>query len=204
MTLAKYSFLLLVVSGPLFAQQMSHPVIPTLSGRDDAFSSPRPFGVFPDTIDILAVMVQFQQDNDARTSGDGRFALTGPTGIIDPAPRNQQYFENHLTFVTNYFRKVSKGKLVLRTTVVDSLFTLPSIMQTYSPPREGSTIAVGNLARDTWQLVDASGRVTDFSQYDCFVVFHAGVGRDIDLVGILGYDHTPFDIPSLYLGLGAF
>ena len=204
MTPAKYSFLLLIVSGSLFAQQMSHPVIPTLSGGDDSFSSPRPFSVFPDTVDILAVMVQFQQDNDTRTSGDGRFALAGPTDIIDPAPRNQQYVESHLTFVRNYFRKVSKGKLVLRTTVVDSLFTLPSIMQTYSPPREGSTIAVGNLVRDTWQLVDVSGRVTDFSQYDCFVVFHAGVGRDIDLVGILGYDPTPFDIPSLYLGLGAF
>jgi len=201
MTLAKYSFLLLIVSGSLFAQQMSHPV---MVSRDDAFSSPRPFSVFPDTVDILAVMVQFQQDNDTRTSGDGRFALSGPTEIIDPAPRNQQYFENHLAFVTNYFRKVSKGKLVLRTTVVDSIFTLSSSMQTYSPPREGSTLAVGNLARDAWEMVNTSGRVPDFSQYDCFVMFHAGVGRDIDLVGILGYDPTPFDIPSLYLGLGAF
>ena len=31
--------------------------------------------------------------------------------------------------------------------------------------------------------------------------WHAGTGRDIDLVSLLGYDPTPYDIPSLYIGL---
>ncbi|MBP1658490.1 MAG: hypothetical protein H6Q31_3091, partial [Bacteroidetes bacterium] len=30
----------------------------------------------PDTVRVLAVMVQFQQDTDARTSGNGQFDLT--------------------------------------------------------------------------------------------------------------------------------
>ncbi len=40
--------------------------------------------------------------------------------------------------------------------------------------------------------------------YDAFIVFHAGVGRDIDLVSSLGYDPAPPDIPSLYLDAAAF
>ncbi|MCD6375506.1 MAG: T9SS type A sorting domain-containing protein, partial [Caldisericaceae bacterium] len=44
------------------------------------------------------------------------------------------------------------------------------------------------------QAADQSGAV-DFTQYDLVVVFHAGVGRDVEL----GYDPTPQDIPSLYL-----
>jgi hypothetical protein len=205
MTLAKYLLLLLTFTSSLYAQQLSHPVISTRSGRDDAFSAPRVHVVLADTINVLAVMVQFQPDNDERTSGNGQFDLSTPAdSIIDAPPRNRQYFRDHLTFLQNYYRKVSKGKAIIRTTVLDTVFTLPTVMATYSPPKNGSTIAVGNLARDTWQKVDSSGRVPNFSAYNCFVLFHAGVGRDVDLVGTLGYDPTPFDIPSLYLGLSAF
>ena len=42
------------------------------------------------------------------------------------------------------------------------------------------------------------------ASYRAFVVFHAGVGRDIDLVSSLGYDPAPSDIPSLYLDAAAF
>ena len=205
MTLAKYPLLLILFSGSLFAQRMSHPVIPTLSGRDDAFLAPRPLMAAPDTVDILAVMVQFQIDADSRTSGNGQFVLSAPSdSIIDAPPRNRQYFEDHLTFVANYYRKASKGKVIIHFSVVDSTYTLPWVMSVYSPPRNGPYDVVGNLARDAWQMVDASGRVPDFSAYDCFIVFHAGVGRDVDLVAALGFDPTPLDIPSLYLGLNAF
>jgi hypothetical protein len=202
MTPAKYVFLLSLVSSSVLAQQLSHPV---MVSRDDAFSSRRPFKIITDTIDVLAVMVQFQQDNTPLTSGDGRFDLIqGPDPIIDAPPHNKQYFLDHFTFVANYFRKSSKGKVVIRTTVLDSIITLPRVMQEYSPPRTGSTIAVGNLARDTWQKVDSAGLVPDFSRYECFIVLHAGIGRDIDLISLLGYDPTPYDIPSLYIGLNGF
>ncbi len=173
--------------------------------RDDAFSAPRPFRVAVDTIDVLAVMVQFQIDNDARTNGNGQFDLSTPaTTGLDAPPHNKQYFQDHLTFLTNYYRKVSKGKAVIRTTLIDTVYTLSSQMQRYSPPKNGPNTVVGDLARDTWQQVDGSGKVQDFSRYDCFVVFHAGVGRDVDVVSTIGFDPTPVDIPSLYLGLNAF
>jgi hypothetical protein len=202
MTLAKYLLLLFFISNSVVAQQLSHPV---MVSRDDAFSTPRQFRIVADTIDILAVMVQFQRDNTPLTSGDGRFDLTqGTNPIIEAPPHNKGYFFDHFTFVANYFRKASKGKAVVRATVLDSVITLPRPMQDYSPPRTGSTIAVGNLARDTWQKVDSAGLVPDFSQFECFVVLHAGIGRDIDLVSLLGYDPTPYDIPSLYIGPNGF
>jgi len=202
MTAAKTLLLLLAFAGTVDAQQLSHPV---MLSRDDAFLSPRPALVQPDTIKVLAVMAQFQSDNDSRTSGDGRFDLSiAPTNTIDPPPRNRPYFEDHLLFLENYYRKSSKGLVTINATVIDSMFTLPTMMATYSPPRGGSDSAVANLARDTWQLVNASGLVSDFSSYDCFVVFHAGVGRDVDLSSSLGFDPTPFDIPSLFIGLDAF
>ncbi len=202
MTLVKYFFLLLLGSNSLFAQQMSHPV---MSSRDDAFLSPRPLKSASDTIDILAVMVQFQIDDDNGTTGDGRFILTAPTdSIIDAPPHNRQYFSDHLTFVENYYRKASDGLMIVRSTIIDTIYTLPNLMAAYSPQRNETNVKVANLARDSWEQVDLSGRVADFSQYECFVVFHAGSGREVDLVSLLGFDPTPRDIPSLFVGLNAF
>ncbi len=197
------SFVLgVVLSAGAFAQQFSHPVT---ASRDDAFLSVRPPAVFPDTVRILAAMVQFQSDNDIGTSGDGRFILAaGPDSIIDAPPRDRTYFENHLLFLQNYYRKASKGKVTVLWTVVDSVYTLPGVMSGYSPAKTGTNLPLAQLARDTWRRVDSSGRVADFSRYNCFVLFHAGVGRDVDLVSALGYDPAPRDIPSLYLGAKAF
>lgn len=201
MILAKYS-LLLLLPGFMFGQQLSHPV---MASRDDVFSAPRQFMVVPETVRVLAAMVQFQEDNDSRTSGNGRFDLSATTNpIIDAPPRNQQYFRDHLTLVENYYRKVSKGKTIIQCTVINQVVTLPNQMVVYSPPRNGSNAVVGNLAVDTWRAVDSLALVPDFSAYTCFMVFHAGVGRDIDIVAALGYDPTPSDIPSLYIGLNAF
>ena len=58
------------------------------------------------------------------------------------------------------------------------------------------------MYNDAWALADS---FIDFSSYDpnktAFVLFHAGVGRDIDLTSVFGFDPTPYDIPSVYLGL---
>jgi len=200
--LATYFPLLLALNGSLSAQQMSHPVAVS---RDDSFTGPLPYRFVSDSVKLLAVMVQFQQDNDARTTGDGGFQLGAPAEpVIDAPPHDRQYFQDHLAFLSNYYRKTSKNKLIISSTLVDSVITLPGVMSVYSPPKTGSNIAVGELVRNAWQKVDSAGLVPDFSQYNCFAVFHAGAGRDIDLVGILGYDPTPFDIPSLYLGINAF
>jgi len=193
-------FLLIPIAAS--GQQLSHPV---MASRDDLFHLPRPLLTAPDTVNILAVMVQFAVDDDEATTGNGQFDLSSTTDpVIDAPPHDGAFFTNHMTFLGNYFGKASDGKQVLATTLVDTIFTLSAVMGDYSPRRGENNDRLAQLARDTWELVGSSGKVADFGAYDCFVIFHAGTGRDIDLVSIFGYDPTPRDIPSLFLGPSAF
>ncbi len=49
--------------------------------------------VLKDTIKILAVMVEFEIDDDPLTTGNGTFDLTFAPNQIDPPPHNFKYFE---------------------------------------------------------------------------------------------------------------
>ena len=198
-------FLLLFLVSPFtaFAQRMSHPL--SVVGAD-ALHSPRLYQAVAETVSVLAVRVQFQTDNDSRTTGNGKFTLSASPAdtALDAPPHDATYFRAHFQFLENYYRRVSKGRVIIKATLLDSTVTLPSIMQSYSPPRNGSNLLVANLARDAWHAVDSLNLVPDFHAYQSFVVIHAGSGRDIDLVSELGYDPTPYDIPSLYFGLSGF
>jgi len=173
-------------------QELNHP----LSTTQSAF--PRKT-LAQDTVRVLAVMVQFQIDNDTLTSGNGQFVLSQGSGL-DAPPHNKLYFQNHLLFLKNYFRKVSGGSLNITYTVLDSVVTLPHQMKYYSPSKTGSGNNLGLLFQDSWRAADSLYRGTfPFNQYRCFVIFHAGSGRDIDFTSTLGYDPLPFDLPSIYL-----
>lgn len=157
----------------------------------------------PETVHVLAVMVEFLPDNDSRTTGSGLLDTSTTAGqIIDPPPHDGVYFQNHLLFLHNYWRKVTNGSLIVVSDVVDTVVRLPHPMQFYSPPPSSATnreLAV--LVHDVWRTVDTLRSMIDFSRYHAFCIFHAGVGRDIDLVSLLGFDPTPFDIPSVYVNL---
>jgi hypothetical protein len=158
-----------------------------------------------DTIRILAIMVEFQKDNDTRTTGDGTFQLTGSQAQIDPPPHDSTYFRNKIRFVENYFRKVSRGKLTITGDVLSQRVTLSKSMLEYFVPTTGSdNRKLAELASDSWKKADTLFPGINFSRYNVFVIFHAGAGRDIDLVSSLGENPTPYDIPSLYLDSTAF
>ncbi|HTO94286.1 MAG TPA: FG-GAP-like repeat-containing protein, partial [Bacteroidota bacterium] len=169
-----------------------------------ARTSPRAGG-FPVTVRVLAVMVQFQQDNDQAKDGNGQFVLAAPgSPYLDAPPHDSAYFAGHLEFLANYFRRVSKGRTLITWTLPGTVYTLPGVMYDYSPRGGEGNQRLANLARDTWHAVDSSGRVPTIASFDCYVLFHAGVGHDVDLVSSLGYDPAPHDIPSIYLGPVAF
>ncbi|MEZ4747506.1 MAG: T9SS type A sorting domain-containing protein [Calditrichia bacterium] len=156
----------------------------------------------PDTLKILAIRVEFQPDNATTTTGDGTFDLSNSTTAfqIDPPPHNRSYFQDHLTFAKNYFEKVSRGALTVTGDVFPSgesdAYRLSESMLAYNPNTSAQAVdqGIARLLRDAIQLADADDQI-DFSKYNTVVVFHAGVGRDIDL----GLDDTPQDIPSLYV-----
>ncbi len=176
----------------------------TSSLSDDNFSG---------TLHIVAIMVEFQEDSNPFTSGDGTFRsgsipyLVNPGTNIDPLPHNQSYFEAHLEFAKNYFARMSKRNLDIQYTVLNKVYTLPEKMEFYSPIGEDpSSEPLAVLAHDAWNKVAEDGELQLDSQPDertAFVLFHAGVGRDIELTGTI-LDKTPQDIPSAYLSMDAF
>jgi len=196
---------LLFLACSVMVAQMTHPL---QSDRGDVsapgLNASEQSHVQIDTVRILALMVQFKQDNDPRTTGDGRFQLNaGNPAHIDPPPHDGAYFSYKLRFLENYYRKVSNNQLILIGDVFPTVITLADSMAVYSPSREGSNQPLARLAVDAWTAASKAASMFPFSSYKAFIIFHAGAGRDIDLVSQLGFDPTPNDIPSLYLSLSS-
>jgi hypothetical protein len=159
-----------------------------------------------DTVKILAVMVDFQEDRDNATFGNGKFGsmYTQEYGndILDPLPHDINYFGDHLLFVQNYFKKVSNDQFNIEYTILPDIVTVSQTMRNYSPPPDEDDLTpLGQFAEEVWSLVNISNPSFDFGSYSMFLIFHAGVGRDINLPGSIGLER---DLPSVYLSLKAF
>lgn len=186
---------------------LSHPI---KFGNENKSSSPKKFYNGTQTVTVVAILVQFQEDNDQRSTGNGLFDLsnkymnqqTGRDTVIDAPPFDSSYFNDHLTFLKNYYSKSSKNKLSVSCDLYGTVINLPHNMEYYSPQRNENNAKLGDLFTDSWSRADS---FINFSIYNksntAFVIFHAGAGRDIDLISVYGYDPTPYDIPSVYLGL---
>jgi len=157
-------------------------------------------------IHIVAVMVEFQEDDNRFTSGNGTFNpefLNRDTITIDPLPHDRGYFEAHLQFAKNYFERASGNQLNLTYEVLPEIVTVPQEMAAYSPlGQDGSeNYKLAFFARDVWEEVDRrnllQGRTLDQDR-TMYIVFHAGVGRDLELIGTTLFK-TPQDIPSVFL-----
>ena len=164
------------------------------------------FLVAQDTLKICALRVEFVEDNNPLTTGNGKFMIdtvTTDTNAIDPAPHLKGYFQDQIRAVANYFKKASSGRLIISGDVYpagdSAAYQLPHEMGYYNPNRTDEEIHRGlsNLLVDAVRIADSLETGLNFSDYDLVVVFHAGVGKDINL----GYDPTPQDIPSLFLSL---
>lgn len=191
----------------IFQSSYGQPTIkPDFFDLDAPLQQPITEGV----VHVVAVMVEFQPDDNRFTSGNGTFDLdylNRDDIVIGPLPHDRAYFESHLEFARNYFSVASRGKVDLQYIVLPQVFRLPNEMKEYSPtgPDNSQNFKLGNLARDTWQLV-AQSNLPDLSHLDpdktLFIIFHAGAGRDIELVGTT-LDNTPQDIPSVFLSKDA-
>ncbi|MBS1513608.1 MAG: hypothetical protein JSS63_01150 [Bacteroidetes bacterium] len=208
-----FSFILVFTSAFVFAQsrqndfKLSHPI---KFGAENKNLSQKNYSAVPDTFKVVAILADFQLDDDSRSTGNGKFDLsnkyfnssTGRDTIIDSPPYDSSYFADHLKFLKNYFNKVSDGKVIINYELFGSVVHLPNKMQDYSPQRNENLSKLGNLFKDAWARADS---FITFSNYNpektAFVIFHSGTGRDIDLTSIFGFDPTPYDLPSVYLGL---
>ena len=191
-----------------------HLSIDTTSGQVSVkreMISPPPFlnQTTPNKLKILGVMVEFQPDTNRFTSGNGTFGpgsipyLEEPGTNIDALPHDQQYFEAHLEFVKNYYEKVSRNRISIDFEVLPEIYTLSQKIADYSPIGENPDLSeISRFVEDVWKIVgDSEIAISNFKQGDniAFVIFHAGIGRDVELTGT-NLDKTPQDLPSFYLG----
>ena len=158
-----------------------------------------------DSLKILAVMVEFQTDTDPNTYGTGKFgsiySQSYADTILDPLPFDINYFSNHLEFAKNYFAKVSGNKLNVSYNILPQVITVSQTMRKYSPePNSSDFTSEGNFAKEVWQIADSTNPKLDFSKYNLFIIYHAGVGREFTAPGSLG---TEKDLQSIYLGFNA-
>lgn len=174
----------------------------------------QPIRIAPDAIgnySVIAFMVDFQPDTDTLTFGNGKFnSAVRDTGFLDSYPRNFSYFENHLQFLKNYWEGVSKNKVNLTTHLINQIITLPQSMSYYSSFKQDADTAYKRLIQDfvTAAKQQVSNLTTEINNHFIskekthFILFHAGLGHDINWVSIFGYDPTPKDMSSIYLGEG--
>jgi len=155
------------------------------------------------TLRIAALRVEFQEDSNELTTGNGLFMIDSVTTepfAIDPAPHDRTYFKDQIIAAANYFNWVSDGRLQIEGDVfpkgLNDAYKLPQKMGFYNPNTgdEDTDRGLATLVAHSVLAADKDPAL-DFSAYDLVVIFHAGVGRDINV----GFDETPQDIPSLYI-----
>lgn len=199
MKLLKTITLVVVFGTTVFGQSYTTTITPGSSKNIEVTNSAT------DTVKILAVMAEFQPDNDNTTVGNGTFnsiySQEYGSSIVDPLPHDRNYFLAHMEFVKNYYNKVSGGKQVVVFEVLPNSVTLSKTMRNYSPPINSTDFTVmGDFVQETWTLADQANPGFNFGGYNLFFIFHAGVGRDVSLPGSLGNER---DLPSIYFNLAS-
>lgn len=180
--------------------KLSHPLNYHPAPLKDSYYSNAMFrSAVPETLNVYAIRVQFKEDNQNQTTGNGRFDLSNnyPDSVDAPA-HDSLYFVSKLEFLRNYYLKASKGKLIINYVLLPTVRNLGKEMQDYSPRRNENLSRMGDLFYDAWRSADS---VIDFTGIDpnnsAFMIFHAGVGRDVDLTGFF---QGELDLPSIYMG----
>ncbi len=155
------------------------------------------------TVQICAIRAEFPADDNPLTTGRGLMlddSVTTTPYAIDPAPHNRTYFYDQIRAADHYFNTVSGGLVRIDGDVFPKqqnlVYQLPEKMSFYNPNTTEQEINSGlaRLFADALGLADADPDIR-FADYDLIVVFHAGVGKDIEF----DFDETTQDIPSLFL-----
>lgn len=198
---------LLSGSSPAAGEDVPPPIhpaqwrgLPASSGTRDGTRMMKYAVSDPDTFRVAAILVEFPEDNDPTTTGNGRLGdvLDANEYVFGDSifpelfdiPHDLDYFNEQLEYLAQYYRTVSRGRLEIVHTLVDSIFTAPDSMGFYGD-NEDAGVWQSALLRDAVSMADP---LVDFAEMDGIVVFHAGVGEETDL-----NDDSPGDIWTTYL-----
>ncbi len=167
------------------------------------------------TMNILAIRVEFQPESpdNPKTTGNGLINLTGipkerywldDTTNARSYPHDRAYFNRYMKALHNYYWDISDRQLDLAWDVAPfneaGAYRLAKPQSYYSLWNGSESFAdIGpglvNLLHDAIVAADADPdyRMAD---YDAYILFHAGPGREVDIKG-----DTPGDIWSAFIPL---
>jgi hypothetical protein len=158
---------------------------------------------------VIGLQVEFQPDTSRFTSGEGTFASDPYGGLVpkvDPLPHDSSFFRAHLTALHNYLDSVSDGQVRIHPMLLPEVVRVTGKMEQYSPigldaSSDEQLSKLASLVSEAWTIADQKVEFIMPAGLDpervLFVLFHAGIGRDIELVGTT-LDKTPLDLPSIY------
>lgn len=146
------------------------------------------------TLNILVLKVEFVEDADSITSGNGKMDLIGfgspADGLNYDPPHTKLYFQHHMEFLHNYYKANSFGSLrvnfKIKPDYPTASYQLPHKMVYYSGfdhfdaengivyfNTYGQEMGLVRILADAVAAADQDPSV-DFSQYDAMIIFHAG------------------------------
>ncbi len=180
-----------------------------------------------DTIQVLAIRVEFVEDDDSRTTGNGKMDFEGNGEVeIDTiiceggecdtfvnawydGPHTKAYFEQVLECCKNYYLINSFGNLVIDYEVFpegdSSSYQLPHTMLYYGDP-DNMELGLATLVRDAIVAACKDSTLKDsiYTKYDALIIFHAGSCWQTDLMWDSDYDLATSFVPEgaleYYLG----
>ena len=163
-------------------------------------------------------MVDFQLDDDPKTTGDGTFLNQSSEEyisyydsevskcsefLIDPPPHDKTYFEDQITAVKNYYSNVSRGNIDIGFHIIDESFTVDhsmvyySELSSYDQPDQGIVTLFSDGLDKAQDSIEEYLNSESLSANDVlFLMFHAGVGEDY---GHQFLDPANYDIRSAYI-----
>jgi len=176
-------------------------------------------------LNVLVLKVEFVEDNEGCTTGNGKMDLTGfgtpEDGLFYDPPHSGVYFERQMQFLSNYYKANSFGNCVVSYTVKPDhnleSYQLPHNMRYYSGfveyDAENGFVYYNTFAMEMGLvriLADAvaaadQDETIDFSDYDAIIIFHAGTQWQTSLNFLRFCDIPSATIPpgalEFYLGV---
>ena len=161
---------------------------------------------------LIGVMVEFVQDNNSETSGDGKFLIEDDLAyinysdikrcdkdsklVIDLPPHNSEYFSLQMEAVKNYYESITNNDITFGIDIIENIYQLSQSMSYYAT----SDQKIGSLFSESMEL--ASNDIEQYININnidlndiLFVVFHAGLGQEASQ----DFDPTIYDIRSAYI-----
>lgn len=161
-----------------------------------------------DSMKVLVLRVEFQEDNSPLTTGNGKFNYSGngePEYNSDGShnlkydpPHNESYFGHQMEALQNYYLSDTKNYLYVDYDIFpageSASYTVPYQMLYYGEP-QNIVYGLFYLLRDAVYEADKDAAANIiFSEYDAIVLFHAGSMWQTD------YGDSPYDLPAVWIG----